>query len=90
MFLLKQQEVIVFIQFYSTSIMISSEEETSPVKGRAFKAHMKVKEKREKAKIVQDVVDDKMAEGKDTTKKKKEKASKGKDSNEDVWIDKLR
>ena len=32
-------------QFYSTSITSSSEEETSPVKGRAFKGHMKEKEK---------------------------------------------
>ena len=69
--------------------MSSSEEETSPVKGRAFKAHMKFKEEQEKTKMVQDVVDDKMAEGKDTTKKKNEKASKGKVSKEDVWIDKL-
>ena len=46
-------------QFYSTSIVSSSEEETSPVK-------------------VQEVSDNKMAEGKDTTKEKKDKASKGK------------
>ena len=46
-------------QFYNTSIVSSSEEETSPVK-------------------VQEVADDKMAEGKDTTKEKKDNASKGK------------
>ena len=58
--------------------MRSSEEETNPVKGRAFKAHMKDKEKQEKAKIIQEVADDKMAAEKDTTKEKKDKASKGK------------
>ena len=58
--------------------MGSSEEETSLVKGRAFKAHMKDKEKQEKVKMVQEVADDKMAEGKDTTKEKKDKVSKGK------------
>ena len=47
--------------------MSSSEEETSPVKGRAFKAHMKEKEKQEKAKMVQEEADDKMVEGKDNT-----------------------
>ena len=57
-------------QFYDTSIMSSSEEETSPVKGRAFKAHIKDKEKQEKAKMVQEVADDKMVEGKDTTNDK--------------------
>ena len=58
--------------------MSSSEEKTSPVKGRTFKAHMKDMEKQEKAKIVQEVTDNKMAEGKDTIKEKKDKASKGK------------
>ena len=58
--------------------MSSSDEETSPVKGRTFKAHMKDKEKQEKAKMVQEVADDKMAEGKDTAKEKKDNASKGK------------
>ena len=62
--------------------MRSSEEESSPVKRRAFKAHMKDKEKQEKAKMVQEVADDKMAEGKDTTKEKKDKASKGKGTKE--------
>ena len=58
--------------------MISGEEETSPAKVRAFKAHMKDKAEQEKAKMVQEVADDKMAEGKDTTKEKKDDASKGK------------
>ena len=58
--------------------MSSSVEETSPVKGRAFKAHMKDKEKQEKVNMIQEVADDKMAEGKDTTKEKKDKVSKGK------------
>ena len=35
--------------------MSSSEKETSPVKGRVFKAHMKDKEKQEEAKMVQEV-----------------------------------
>ena len=87
MFLLKITRSYSFSsQFYSTSIMSSSKEETSPVKGRAFKAHMKDKEKQEKAKIVQEMADYKMAEGNDTTKEKKDKASKGKgakDSKED-------
>ena len=48
--------------------MSSSKEETSPVKGRAFKVHMNDKEKQEKAKMVQHVADDKMTEGKDTRK----------------------
>ena len=39
---------------------------------------MKGKEKQEKAKMVQEVADDKMVEGKDTAKEKKDKASKGK------------
>ena len=65
-------------QFYSTSIISSSEEKASPVKGRAFKAHMKDKEKQEKANMIQEVADDKMAEVKDTTKEKKYKTSKGK------------
>ena len=56
--------------------MNSSEEETNPVKRRFFKAHMKDKEKQEKAKSVQKVGDDKITEGKDTTKEKKYKASK--------------
>ena len=60
--------------------MNSSAEETSPVKGRAFNAHMKDKGKQKKAKMVQEVAGDKMAEGKDTAKEKKDKASKGKDS----------
>ena len=38
--------------------MSSSEEETSPVKGHAFKAHMKDKEKYEKAKMVEEVADE--------------------------------
>ena len=59
--------------------MSSSEEETSHLKGRTFKAHMKDKEKQEKAKMIQEVADDKMTEGKDTTKKKKDNASKEKD-----------
>ena len=50
--------------------MSTSEEETSSVKGRAFKTYMKDKEKQVKVKIVQEVADDKIAEGKDTTKKK--------------------
>ena len=50
--------------------MSSSEEETSPVKGRAFKAHIKEKEKQEKAKMVQEEADDKMVEGKDNTNEK--------------------
>ena len=50
--------------------MSSSEEETSPVKGRAFKAHMKEKEKQEKVKMVQEEADDKMVEGKDNTNEK--------------------
>ena len=54
-------------QFDGMSIMSSSEEETSHVKRRAFKAHMKEKEKQEKAKMIQEVADDKMVEGKDTT-----------------------
>ena len=45
----------------------SSEEETNPAKGSAFKAHMKGKEKQEKAEMVQEVAYDKMAEGKETT-----------------------
>ena len=58
--------------------MSSSEEETSPVKGRAFKAYIKDKEKQDKAKMVQEVADDKIAEGKRATKKeKKDKATKG-------------
>ena len=51
--------------------MSSSEEETSPVKESAFKENMKCKEKQEKVKLVQEVVDDDMAEGKDTTKEKR-------------------
>ena len=39
---------------------------------------MKDKEKQEKTKMVQEMADDKMAEGKDSTKKKKDNASKGK------------
>ena len=39
---------------------------------------MKDKEKQEKTKMVQEMADDKMAEGKDTTKKKKDNSSKGK------------
>ena len=39
---------------------------------------MKDKEKQEKAKMVQEVVEDKMAAGKDTAKEKMDKASKGK------------
>ena len=58
--------------------MNSSEEETSPVKGSAFKENMKCKEKQEKVKLVQEVVDDDMAEGNDTTKEKKGKTSKEK------------
>ena len=58
--------------------MSSSEEETSPAEGSVFKAHMKNKEKQEKAKMVQEWADDKMAEGKDTTEETKDKASKGK------------
>ena len=54
--------------------MSSSEEETSPVKGRAFKAHLKDKEKHGKVKMGQEIVDDKMAEGKNTGKDKKDKA----------------
>ena len=68
-------------QFYSTSIvsiLSSSEEEKSPVKGRAFKAQMKDKEKQEKAKMFQEVADDEMAEGKDNTKEKKDITSNGK------------
>ena len=65
-------------QFHSTSIISSSEEETSPVKGRAFKAHLKDKEKHGKVKMGQEMVDDKMAEGKNTAKGKKDKVSKGK------------
>ena len=56
--------------------MNSSEEETNPVKRRSFKALMKDKEKQEKGKVVQKVGDDKITEGKDTTKEKKYKASK--------------
>ena len=52
--------------------------EASPVKGCAFKAHMKDNEKQEKAKIVQEVADDKMVEGKDTSEEKMDKASMGK------------
>ena len=39
---------------------------------------MKDKEKQEKAKMVQEPDDDKVVEGKDTTKEKKDKESKGK------------
>ena len=39
---------------------------------------MNDKEKQEKAKMVQNVADDKMTEGKDTRKQKKGKTSKGK------------
>ena len=39
---------------------------------------MKNKDKQKKAKMVQEVADDKMAEGKDSTKEKKDKTSKGK------------
>ena len=38
-------------------------EETNPVKGRAFKAHMKDKQTQEKAKMVQEVTDNKIAKG---------------------------
>ena len=58
--------------------MSSKKEETSSVKRRTFKAYMKDKEKPKKAKMVQEVADDKSAEGKDTTKDKKDKASKKK------------
>ena len=51
--------------------MSSSEEETSSVKVRAFKAHKKGKEKQEKAKMVQEVADNKMAEGKVLQKRKR-------------------
>ena len=88
MFLLKipRGDCISFSsQFYSTSIRSSSEGKTSPVKGRAIKAHMKDMEKQEKAKIVQEVADNKMAKGKDTIKEKKDKASKGKGAKD--WKD---
>ena len=52
--------------------------EASPVKGCAFKAHIKDNENQEKAKIVQEVADDKMVEGKDTSEEKMDKASMGK------------
>ena len=58
--------------------MSSSEKETSPVKGRTFNANMKDKGKQEKAKMFQEVAEDKMAEGKDTTKEKKGKEGKTK------------
>ena len=45
--------------------MSSSEEETIPVKRPAFNKHIKDKEKQEKTKMVQEVADDKMAEGKE-------------------------
>ena len=60
-------------QFYSMTIMNGSEEGSSPVTGSAFKAHMKDKEKQEKAKIVQEVANNKMAEWKDPKKEKKDK-----------------
>ena len=50
-------------QFYSTTIKSSSEEETSSIKESVFKMHMKDKEKQEKAKMVQEVADDKMTDG---------------------------
>lgn len=37
--------------------MSSSEEETSPPKGQTFKAHIKDKEKQQKAKTVQEVTE---------------------------------
>ena len=55
--------------------MSRSEEETSPVKGRVFKEHMNDMEKQEKAKMVQEVADNKIAEGKDTKKEKKDEVS---------------
>ena len=58
--------------------MSSGEKETNPIKGRTFKTHMKDKEKQEKAKMLQEVTDDKMAERKDTTNEKKDKLSKEK------------
>ena len=58
--------------------MSSGEEETSPAMRRVFKAHMKDKRKQEKTKMVQEVADDKMAAGKDNTKEKKYKVSRGK------------
>ena len=58
--------------------MSSSEEKTSPVKGRAFKAHIKDKEKQKKPKMVREVADNKIAKRKDTAKEKKYKVSKDK------------
>ena len=51
--------------------MSSSEEETIPVKRPAFNEHIKDKEKQEKTKMVQEVADDKMAEGKEYYRKEK-------------------
>ena len=53
-------------------IISSSEEEANPVKGHTFK------EKQEKAKTVQKMTDNKMAERKVTTKEKKDEESKAK------------
>ena len=58
--------------------------EASPVKGCAFKAHMIDNEKQEKAKIVQEVADDKMVEGKDTSEEKMDKASMGKGAKDEL------
>ena len=60
MFLLKITRGDRIHSVLSTSIMSSSEEETSPVKRRAFKAHRKDKAKQEKATMIQEVVDNKM------------------------------
>ena len=65
--------------------MISSEEETSPAKVRAFKAHMKDKAEQEKAKMVQEVADDKRLKERILQKKKRtmrvrEKAPNSSDS----------
>ena len=45
--------------------MSSTEEEKIPVKRPVFNEHMKDKEKQENTKMVQEVADDKMAEGKE-------------------------
>ena len=58
--------------------------EASPVKGCAFKAHMIDNEKQEKAKIVQEMADDKMVEGKDTSEEKMDKASMGKGAKDEL------
>ena len=57
--------------------MSSSEEKRNPVKGRAiWKA--RGKKKQDKTNMIQAVANDKIADRKDTTKQKKDKASEGK------------